>query len=232
MFPEFLYIIPVCLNAHFILLFASLTDDCGTSIKADIVFAVDASSSVKEHNFRVQLRFVSHIIKRLDVDSGNARIGLLSFQTIPRIHFYVNDYFTRDQILRAIKTVPYKFGSTNTADAIRTARKVMLTQSRGARVSENIPQILILITDGVSNMYANETVPEAMAAHEAGIHIYTIGVGLVGFTHEIDQIASPPSNVNRYVVKHFGELKSIEEKFVRQMCLGRNLTWNIARYKV
>ena len=173
-----------------------------------------------------------NIIKRLDVDSGNARVGLLSFQTIPRIHFYLNDYLSQDQILRAIKTIPYKFGSTNTADAIRTARKVMLTQARGARSGENIPKILILITDGVSNMYANETIPEALAAHATGIHIYTIGVGLVGFTHEIDQIASPPSNVNRYVVKHFGELKSIEEKFVRQMCLGRNLTWNKAPYKV
>ena len=218
--------------ADFILLFASLTDDCGTSIRADIVFAVDASSSVKDHNFRVQLNFVSHIIKRLDVDRGNTRVGLLSFQTIPRIHFYLNDYYTQDQILRAIKTIPYKFGSTNTADAIRTARKVMFTQSRGARVDEKVPQILILITDGVSNMDANDTIPEAHTTHKAGIHVYSIGIGLVGFTQEIDEIASPPSDVNRCVVKNFGELKSIEEKFVRQMCLGRNLTWNIARYQV
>ena len=218
--------------ADFILLFASLTDDCGTSIRADIVFAVDASSSVKDYNFRVQLSFVSSIIKRLDVDMGNVRVGLLSFQTIPRIHFYLNDYYTQDQILRTIKTIPYRFGSTNTADAIRTARKVMFTQPRGARVDEKVPQILVLITDGVSNMYANETIPEAQAAHKSGIHIYTVGIGLVGYTQEIDQIASPPSDVNRYVVKNFGELKGIEEKFVRQMCLGRNLTWNIARYKV
>ena len=214
------------------MLFASLTDDCGTSIRADIVFAVDASSSVKDHNFRVQLSFVSSIIKRLDVDMGNARAGLLSFQTIPRIHFYLNDYYTQDQILRAIKTIPYRFGSTNTADAIRTVRKVMFTQLRGARVDKKVPQILVLITDGVSNMYTNETIPEAQAAHKSGIHIYTVGIGLVGYTQEIDQIASPPSDVNRYVVKNFGELKGIEEKFVRQMCLGRNLTWNIARYKV
>ena len=108
----------------------------------------------------------------------------------------------------------------------------MFTQSRGARVDEKVPQILILITDGVSNMDDNDTIPEAQATHKTGIHVYSIGIGLVGFTQEIDEIASPPSDVNRYVVKNFGELKSIEEKFVRQMCLGRNLTWNIARYKV
>ncbi len=208
---------------NFAALLPDSTDNCGASIQADIVFAVDASSSVKEHNFREQLRFVSRIVQRLDVDGGHARVGLLSFHSYPRIHFHLRDYKTQSQVLEAIKSVWYRYGGTNTADAIRTVRKVMFTRSKGARTVDGVPQVLVLITDGVSNMDANQTMPEAQVAHKAGIHIYTIGVGLVGFTEEIDQIASPPSNFNRYVVKHSGELKVIEEKFVRQMCLGRNL---------
>ena len=50
---------------------------------------------------------------------------------------------------------------------------------------QNIPNFAIIITDGISNLNSERTIPEAILTHAAGIHIYVIGIGLTGETLEI-----------------------------------------------
>lgn len=165
------------------------------------------------------LQYVASMVNRLDVDSGRVRVGLLTFSTEPTIYFHLNQYKTKSEVIKAIDAIPYVIGSTNTAEAIQTARLDMFQEEKGDRLG--ILNVLIVLTDGVSNLNQDQTVSEATLAHNNGIQVYSIGIGLVEWTHELDQIASPPSNVNRYVVKDFEELPSIEEKFLGQMCDGR-----------
>ena len=49
----------------------------------------------------------------------------------------------------------------------------MFTVANGDR--PDVPNICILITDGVSNINSRKTVPNALAAHARGIELYTIG---------------------------------------------------------
>lgn len=44
-------------------------DKCGLA-SVDLVFVVDASTSVKEENFRKQLEFMKTIVTSADIDSG------------------------------------------------------------------------------------------------------------------------------------------------------------------
>lgn len=185
----------------------------------DIAFALDASSSVGNDSFLVQLTFVQNLLTRVH---GKVRVSLLTFNDHSTVHFYLSDHHSIEDILHAISRVPYQPGGTNIAEALRTVHSKVFRIMRGDRPS--ISNFLVLLTDGVSNVEANFTIREAHLVHKAGINVYPIGIGLVEFTHELDDIATPPANVNRYVVRSFLELSSIEEKFVNQLCLGMLLT--------
>ena len=90
----------------------------------DIVFAIDASGSVREPNFRTMLDFVIKVVERLDIDNGanngdrGSRVGLLVFADDADVIFYLNSYTTRTEILNGI-SVKYTKGTTNIAKAIR-----------------------------------------------------------------------------------------------------------------
>lgn len=72
-------------------------------------------------------------------------------------------------------------------------------------------------TDGVSNRGAEQTIPAARLAHEDGIHINTIGIGLTDY-HELNGIASPPASVNSFKVADFDELQNVDEMIFASTC--------------
>ena len=79
----------------------------------------------------------------------------------------------------------------------------------------------VIITDGVSNIQHFSTIPEAEMAKEAGIHIFTIGVGLGKKIDELHAMASLPAKKNSFAVDTFADLRSVVEKLVQNMCEGR-----------
>ena len=56
----------------------------------DLVFVLDASGSINEPDFNRILNFVRDLASRLDVDSGNARVGVLTYSDQPKLVFQLN----------------------------------------------------------------------------------------------------------------------------------------------
>jgi collagen type VI alpha len=79
----------------------------------------------------------------------------------------------------------------------------------------------IVITDGLSNVNAEQTIPEAELARKQGIHIFAIGVG-VSDSWELNAIASQPPERNTFLVNQFSELWNISEKLIDGTCKGNN----------
>jgi len=50
--------------------------------KADLVFLLDASSSVQEQYFRFILEFVIGLLKDADIDGGSMRVGAVPFSRL------------------------------------------------------------------------------------------------------------------------------------------------------
>lgn len=69
----------------------------------------------------------------LEIDSGNFRVGAVTFSDNARQEFYLNSYNKMQDIERALSRIRYVYGSTNTADALRMVRETMLTTSNGDR---------------------------------------------------------------------------------------------------
>jgi collagen type VI alpha len=182
-----------------------------------MVFVLDTSSSVSEENFGKVLRFMTGMLERAEmIDSGDLRVAAMSFSTHVNVHFYLGAHATQRDVFRAIRAIPYSSGSTNTADALMTLRNELFNPANGDR--PDVPNLAIIITDGVSNLNSQRTIPEAVLTRDYGIHIFAIGIGLAGTTHEIDSIASPPVAQNRFLVTTFDELHYIRTQVYTRLC--------------
>ena len=71
----------------------------------------------------------------------------------------MNRYSTKSEVLNAISKIKYAYGSTNTADAIKTMADEMFTRRNGDR--PDVENACIVITDGVSNINSKQTLPNA-----------------------------------------------------------------------
>lgn len=189
---------------------------CGRA-ESDIIFILDSSTSVTAPNFEKMLEFIVHFVSTADIDSGNVRIGAVLYSTEVEIQFNLNEYHTKQDVIDAVKKIPYIHGSTNTYGGLNIMRTQMFTQENGDRPS--VPNIAVLLTDGVSNINALETVPEAERARADNIHIYAVGIGLSDTT-ELRQIPSLPIDENMFVVDDFHALDNMKEKILDQLCPG------------
>lgn len=199
--------------------FLTFSGGCGLA-RVDLVFVIDSSTSVGEENFRKQINFVKQLLSNSDIDSGAVRAGALIYSTGVEVQFQLNAYSTQASMFEAIDNIQYIYGSTNTADGLRTMRQEMFTTDNGDR--PDVMNIAIVITDGVSNINSRRTIPEAETAHGEGIFIYTVGIGLTDRT-ELDAIATPPASSNSFVVDTFDELKGFEDTVFTSLCPGRLL---------
>jgi len=95
----------------------------GCDTAADVVFALDASGSIGDENFRTMISFVTRLVEQLDIDNAQSvfsgtRIGLVTFANDYKLEFDLNEYTEKIDILNAIN-VYYTQGTTNTSAAIR-----------------------------------------------------------------------------------------------------------------
>uniref|UniRef100_A0A2C9JVB5 VWFA domain-containing protein n=1 Tax=Biomphalaria glabrata TaxID=6526 RepID=A0A2C9JVB5_BIOGL len=183
--------------------------------KLDLVFVLDASTSVTEPNFELMKDFVKDFLLDADIDGGNVRVGVVIYSDADYVQFQLNTYAKKADVYNAIDDIPYRYGSTNTADALKTMRSVMFTAGNGDRSDVN--NVAVVVTDGVSNINSRRTVPEAEQARAEGIHIYAIGIGLTD-TKELDGIASKPVDENRFAVQDFTELRDLRHKVFSALC--------------
>ena len=201
--------------------FSPFSPECNDAL-VDMVFVVDASTSVTENNFLVMKDFIKDFLFNANIDDGNVRVGIIIYSTEDYLQFHLNEYQDKLALFTAIDDIPYRYGSTNTADALNTMRTQMYTEANGDR--PGVPNVAIVITDGVSNINSRRTIPEAEQARAEGIHIYAIGIGLTDTT-ELEGIASKPVDENLFSVKEFSELRNLRSKVFTALCASRCLNY-------
>ena len=187
----------------------------------DLVFVVDSSGSIRDNNpadgsydnWDLLLAFLTNLVDNLDVGPDATRIGLVRYGNTGENIFYLNTYATKVQVKDAISRVEYIEGNTNTSGGLR----VMHTQQfNSSRDRSNIPNVGIVITDGVSTFDSQFTIPYAEAARADGIQIMVVGITNAINEEELAGISSPPQtrDENYFTVADFAVLDQI----VDQIC--------------
>lgn len=181
---------------------------------ADIVFLVDSSTSIGEVHFQKVKNFLTILISSLDIGSDQVRIGLAQYSRETFKEFLLNQYYLKSDILERIQNLTFRRGRTHTGAALDSIRTGYFTKSTGSRIQENIPQVLILITDGESN---DEVKVPASKLKARGISVYVVGIG-VRNTIQLQEIASRPSDKFLFSIDSFDILQDLTRNVLQTLC--------------
>jgi len=95
--------------------------------------------------------FVSALVVTLDINSGDTRVGLVTYSTSVDTAeaFNLNAHATDANVLAAIAALSYTGDLTYTHLALEYVRTTMLTSAAGDR--PDVPNVVVVMTDGESN---------------------------------------------------------------------------------
>ena len=99
----------------------------GCRSRSDVVFVVDSSSAVDYPSFQSLKSFISDLVLDLAVDSGQTRVGLVTYAGEVEERFNLTRYSWRADMSAAVRDMAYSMLGgyrTGTADAIAYVRQV------------------------------------------------------------------------------------------------------------
>lgn len=194
----------------------SQLEDCENVTVADIVFLADGSSSIGKSNFEEVKVFMQSFVENLNVGKDKVQIGVAQFTDEPYKEFVLNSHSTKQEILAAIKNLPYRNGKRErkTGLALDFLQSKYFIQSSGSRKSQKVPQIAIVFTDGESSDNVTEA---AQALRDKGITIYVIGIK-IKHQKELKRVVARPFHKYIFNVDRYEELKNEINQIQGDVC--------------
>ena len=158
---------------------------------------MDSSGSIGSTNFQKMKNFVADMLSGFTIGSDDTRVGVIRYSDSSSIVIPLGSSNTYSQLATAVRSIRYTGGGTNTASALN----LLTTAFATARISEGVPRVAAVLTDGQSND-PSATVQAAQAVHNAGIHVYSFGIGSGISNEELVAIASNGQK-NVFLVSNF-----------------------------
>ncbi|XP_030436252.1 collagen alpha-3(VI) chain isoform X7 [Gopherus evgoodei] len=177
------------------------------SSKKDVVFLIDGSQFVTAE-FHLIRALIERIVNSLDVGFDATRVAVIQFSDDPKIEFFLNAYFSRDEMLSAVRRLKPKLGQrVNVGAALEYVSKNVFTRPLGSRIEEGVPQFLILL---YSRQSADEIEDPALQIKLAGVAPLTIARNVD--PEELTKISLSPEYI--FSVRNFQELPSLDQKLL------------------
>jgi hypothetical protein len=189
--------------------------DC---IQGDLIFVVDSSGSIGSANWVFVLEFINDIIDKVGVAPQGTHVGFVTYGNRAHIQFQLNNFTDPAQMKATVSKSRFLDENTNTSGGIATALRTMFTKENGDR--DKAPNIMVIITDGVSTYDNHTTIPNAVAAKNANILIVSIGVGNKTSQTELEGMASAGKDGKPIVfqVGSYGLLELVTTKLANVAC--------------
>ncbi|XP_078614402.1 collagen alpha-4(VI) chain-like [Branchiostoma floridae x Branchiostoma japonicum] len=185
--------------------------------KMDVVFVLDGSGSVGHDNFQRMKSFVKRVAGSFAIGPSSAQISLFQYSNFVVQEFALDTYGSIGEINQAVDAVMYQGGGTATGLALYEMRQYGFSFANGGRPGTR--RVAILLTDGMSS----DTVDKhAMAAWQAGISLYVVGIGSNVDKNELLAIGGTPDNV--FSLDNFGQLQDLGSRLPNRLCeVGRSM---------
>lgn len=183
----------------------------------DIVFVLDSAGTIHRERWQYMQDFVIRTVGNLDVHPNRTRVGLCYWSSDAYVGFNLNQYTTRQDVIQAVRTIPYIGNRTNTAAALRLLRRTMFQAANGDR--PDAMNIAVLVANGDSTVDSTLTIQEAVQNRIEGNHIITIALEpQMYYSLELEGITSFPRDVNMLRVPSFAELQNFVMPLVDLFC--------------
>ncbi|CAB1334701.1 unnamed protein product [Coregonus sp. 'balchen'] len=148
--------------------------ECVRTEIADIIFLVDGSTSISTENFAIMKNFMMSVVNETSVGEKQTRYGLIVFSDDPKSIFTLNEYKSKRDVNSAITKLIEPSGDTYTGKALKYSLGYFGAQY-GGRKALNVPQWLMVITDGEATD-PNDLAGPAKELRDNRIIVYSIGV--------------------------------------------------------
>ncbi|XP_060897949.1 von Willebrand factor A domain-containing protein 1-like [Labrus mixtus] len=150
--------------------------------EGDILLLLDSSGSIANYEFSRLLQFTAELLHPFTLGRGHVRVGLLQVGTQPNLEFSLDVHSTQESLQKALRRVNQLQGDTNTEAALRVAQQLL------SKMENNVPKILLWLTDGVQPGDVDELMTELKAQG-----VYVLAVSTVHGNYQVLQraITSP-----------------------------------------
>ncbi|XP_048455098.1 collagen alpha-3(VI) chain-like isoform X3 [Rhincodon typus] len=176
---------------------------------ADLIFLIDGSVNVGSGNFQYIRDFIVNFIDNLEIGPDRIQIGVVQYSDEPSTEFYFNTYSTKTEVLDAVKQLQPKGGDEiNTGEAVQFVIDNHFISSAGSRVSEGVPQAVIIITSSESSDDTNQA---QLLLRKGSIYTFSIG-GRDADSNELVQLATDASFSS--MVSDFSNIANLQQQFL------------------
>ncbi|XP_035862083.1 collagen alpha-3(VI) chain-like [Sander lucioperca] len=187
--------------------------DC-TINNADVIFLVDSSKSIDDTEYGSMRIFMESIVKQTTVGKDMTRFGLISYSNQPQSHFSLHDYDSKRKVLAALPKQKPTEGDTHTGEALQFSLQYF-NAAHGGRKAFNVPQILMVITDGAAtNPYILKEHSDAL--RDNGIIVISVGVKEANIDQLETMAGGDKSKV--FFVDNFKALETLYETMSSAFC--------------
>uniref|UniRef100_H3C0X8 von Willebrand factor A domain containing 2 n=1 Tax=Tetraodon nigroviridis TaxID=99883 RepID=H3C0X8_TETNG len=166
------------------------------SAAMDILFLMDGSYSVGKGSFERSKHYALKLCQALDIRPDKVRVGLIQFGSAPRLEFALDLHATKQELMRHMKKISYRGGSTQTGLALKYVLRKGLP---GGRNSSDAAQIVIVLSDGKSQ---GNVMQAAAQLKETGVVLFAVGLRYPRW-EELHALASEPVENHVFFAEHF-----------------------------
>jgi len=173
----------------------------------DIGFILDSSGSLAAQYPQIK-GFIKSIAANLDISAEGAHVGVVTFSFYSTLSIKFSDHLNKADFQNAVDRISLMASTTRIDKALVTARDELFSSTNGAR--ENVPKLLILLTDGSQSKGGDAVDPGKVAKtiRQNDITILSIGIGNEVDNDELEHVAGDPSRV--FNVPDFDKLAQAE----------------------
>ncbi|KAL0171030.1 hypothetical protein M9458_031341, partial [Cirrhinus mrigala] len=119
--------------------------------------------------------FIKNVLLFLNVGHNQTRVGLVQFGSVVQNEFFLNSYFEKKHILRAVERMEHLASGTMTGLAMQFTHEEASSLARGARPAHmKVTRVTMVVTDGRPQDSVKE---EAACSRQGGIEVFAVGVG-------------------------------------------------------
>ncbi len=187
-----------------------------------MVILIDSSASVNaesKDNFDLIKNFTKDLVDDQEVDINKTRISIINFSRNAKLLNSLKEGENKTYLKELIDKMEFLNKSTNTAEALLFANELVLTEANGMRNKrEQIPRVLVTITDGLSNVNKSATVPEANRLKKREINMIGVGIGSEINSNSTELFELATSSYEMFFVPNFDRLKSILRDLTTRTC--------------
>lgn len=169
------------------------------------------------------LSFLSELVQPFSLGHEQVRIALLQVSTMPHLEFGFETYSRQQDLQDALQRTQKIGGDTNTVEALRLAREEVLKQGIPGGAREDLPRVLVWLTDGVEPGDVRQIMAEL---RDKGIYVLVVSTGR-GNYQVLKDVVSPPAEDHLYFVDI--EDMSIITEDLRNAIIGKRLSGKLRR---